>query len=131
MILFPALLLALPIHGWSQASGLGLEAKAIATGGKVRTWTGGTTTFYQATAYNHPALTQDFWSSRARESQLGLEIDVRNFRRKPQHVEILALFLAKDIGSREVFLLSAEQAVFSLLNGEFTRTRMYSGGGPK
>jgi hypothetical protein len=120
-------LAASSLSGWGQASGLGLQAKAVATGGKVRTWSGGTATFYQASAYNHPVLTHDFWSTRARESQVGLEIDVRNFRRTPQHVEVLALFLAREIGSREIFLLSAEQAVFTLLNGEFTRTRMYSG----
>ena len=118
-------LAAYPIAGWSQAPSIGLEVKAIASGGRVRSWSGAAT-MVQDYAFDG-TLTQDFWNTRARKSQVGLEIDIRNFRRQPQPVEVLALFFAKTVGSGETFLLSAEQAVFTLFNGEFTRMRMYSG----
>jgi hypothetical protein len=118
---------AMPIGALAQASGISLQAKAIATGGRVRTWGGGGTSYIQDYAFDRTTLTQDFWTTRQRESKVGLEIDVRNFRRSAQSVEVLALFIARDIDTREAFLLSAEQAVFTLLNGEFTRTWMYSG----
>jgi len=86
-----------PVGGWSQAPGIGLEAKAIASGGRVRSWSG-TATMVQDYAFDG-TLTQDFWNTRARESQVGLEIDIRNFRRQPLPVEVLALFFAKTIGS--------------------------------
>src|SRR4051812_32219382 len=116
--------IAFPNNVWAQASGIGLQAKAIATGGRVRSGSG-VTPLVQDYAFDGTMLTPDFWTARERESQVGLEIDVRNFRRSPQAVEILALFIAKDIQSREFFALSSEQAVFRLLNGEFTRMRMY------
>jgi hypothetical protein len=53
----------------AQAGSISLQAKAIATGGRVRTWGGGGTSYLQDAAFDRTLLTQDFWTNRQRDSK--------------------------------------------------------------
>lgn len=124
----PALIFAVlySVAPFSNAQSVSLEAKAITTGGKVRSKSGATLTKTPDYANNRTVISQDFWSTRDRESRVGLEIGMRNFGTKPQPVQLLSLFLAKAINGKEPFLLSAEQQAFTLGGGESKKAEAYS-----
>jgi hypothetical protein len=86
---------------------LSLEVKPIATGGAVRSSNSADIGRSYDSATNKSVSSQAYASSRNRDSQIGLEIAVRNFRSTPQAVQVETRYFAKPVTGGTFSLLNS------------------------
>jgi hypothetical protein len=91
----------------SSLPSIGLSVQATTTGGKVTSRNGVNPIEQWDYANNRRVYGEDYWSTRDRESRVGIDIDVHNFSRVPATVRVQSLFFAKGVSGGSPVLLNS------------------------
>ncbi|MHA3774620.1 hypothetical protein ACXR0O_24105 [Verrucomicrobiota bacterium sgz303538] len=96
--------------GFSQSPvrpSLSLDVKVVSSGGEVRSSSTAAISRKMDYVNNRVLDSQNFSSTRERESQTALEISVRNFGRTPQTAIIETLYFGKPVRGSQLFVINS------------------------